>query len=207
MTNHLSPSDQQNELQARLNLIESMISEGRQTTERWGWTFVLWGIAYYVAIAWASLGNANVAWPVTMLAASALTGFGASRQGRKEPETTIGRAIGTIWMCIGASLFMYCLTINIAHHAEIHAFVAVIEVMLGAANATSSIILKWKGQFLCALVWWTASIASCFGTENQSGIVFLTAIFFGQIVFGIYMMVSEARERKSNAAKTGEAHA
>ena len=57
------------ELSDRLSLIESMIAEGRRTTESWGWTFVLWGVAYYVAILWATLGHSNWAWPVTMSAA------------------------------------------------------------------------------------------------------------------------------------------
>ena len=39
------------DLKDRLRLIESMIAEGRRTTENWGWTFVLWGVAYYIAIA------------------------------------------------------------------------------------------------------------------------------------------------------------
>ena len=30
--------------------------------------------------------------------------------------------------------------------------------MLGLANATSSIILKWKMQFGCAVVWWAAAV-------------------------------------------------
>ena len=37
------------ELKDRLSLIESMIAEGRRTTESWGWTFVLWGVAYYIS--------------------------------------------------------------------------------------------------------------------------------------------------------------
>ncbi len=44
------------ELKDRLNLIETMIAEGRRTTESWGWVFVLWGVAYYVAIAWSAWG-------------------------------------------------------------------------------------------------------------------------------------------------------
>ena len=31
------------ELKDRLSLIETMIAEGRRTTESWGWTFVLLG--------------------------------------------------------------------------------------------------------------------------------------------------------------------
>ena len=41
-------------LAERVSLIESMMAEGRQGTARWGWTFVLWGVAYLVATAWSS---------------------------------------------------------------------------------------------------------------------------------------------------------
>ena len=47
------------ELKDRLRLIESMIAEGRRSTESWGWTFVLWGVAYYVALAWSILGRGH----------------------------------------------------------------------------------------------------------------------------------------------------
>ena len=45
------------ELKDRLSLIETMIAEGRRTTSSWGWTFVFWGVAYYVAIAWTTLAT------------------------------------------------------------------------------------------------------------------------------------------------------
>ena len=47
------------DLNERLNLIEAMIAEGRRKTESWGWTFLLWGVAYYVAIGWVALGGAT----------------------------------------------------------------------------------------------------------------------------------------------------
>jgi hypothetical protein len=195
------------ELTARLNLIETMIGEGRQATESWGWTFVLWGIAYYVAIAWSNWGHSNFAWPVTMIGTSILTAVVASRMSSRQPETTVGRAISAIWIGVGISLFIFCLCASIAGRIDVQIFVAVVAAMLGAANAISSIILKWKGQFACALVWWTAAGLSCFGTVTQSSIIGLVAIFLGQIVFGSYMMISEARERRTNQGKSGAAHA
>ena len=208
MVQHITTNDlAENDLSGRLNLIETMIAEGRQTTESWGWTFVLWGVAYYVAIAWSMWsGHSSIAWPVTMLSAAAITGIVASRQGKREPETTIGRAISAIWMCVGISLFVFCLCISLSGHAEQHAFLAVIEVMLGCANATSAMILKWRTQFLAALVWWVAGVISCFGSVTQSSVCFLVAIFFGQIVFGTYMMISEAQEKKQHAQRSGAAH-
>jgi hypothetical protein len=79
-------------------------------------------------------------------------------------------------------------------------FLAIIGGMLGVANLASAIILKWKMQFACAAVWLGAAAAGCFGTENQAGIAFLTAIFFGQIVFGVYAMLRNARRRGQHQA-------
>jgi hypothetical protein len=53
-------------------------------------------------------------------------------------------------------------------------------------------------------VWWTAAVVACFGSLTQSLIVFLTAIFLAQIVFGAYGMISE---RKMLAQKSGAVHA
>jgi hypothetical protein len=61
-------------------------------------------------------------------------------------------------------------------------------------------ILRWKEQFACAVVWWLAAVVSCFGTVAQSAIAFLVAIFLCQIVFGIYGMITEARVRKQREA-------
>ena len=61
------------DLKDRLSLIESMIAEGRRTTQSWGWTFVLWGVAYYIAIGWSAIGNAQLAWPVTMIGSVKVT--------------------------------------------------------------------------------------------------------------------------------------
>ena len=77
-----------------------------------------------------------------------------------------------------------------------HVFVAVVSAILGMANGASALILRWKVQFACAVVWWVAAVASSFGTEAQSTTVFLVAIFLCQIVFGIYGMIADAQERK-----------
>jgi len=195
------------DLKDRLSLIESMIAEGRRTTESWGWTFVLWGVAYYIAIAWSTFGHGTMAWPVTMIAASVLTFGLASRKASRNPETTLGRSMMAIWLGMGISVFIVMLSLGLSGRADLHIAVAIIGAMLGSANATSSIILKWKMQFACALVWWTATAASCFISEIQAGIVFLVAIFFCQIVFGIYCMIAEARKNKSRGARQGASHA
>src|ERR1039458_8565260 len=83
----MTENTNQLDLNDRLSLIETMIAEGRRTTERWGWTFVLWGVAYYVAMAWAAWGGyGNLAWPVTMISAALLTALPISRRRQSQPE-------------------------------------------------------------------------------------------------------------------------
>ncbi len=185
------------DLKDRLSLIESMIAEGRRTTERWGWTFLLWGVAYYVAIAWAAWGSPSIAWPVTMAAASVLTGILASRRTSRQPDTTVGRAMMAIWVAMGTSTFVVMLSLGLSGHLNERVGIAIIGGMLGAANAASSIILKWKMQFACAVVWWASAGSAGFLSENQAAIAFLVAIFFCQIVFGIYGMIAQSRKYTS----------
>ena len=189
------------ELRERLDLIESMIGEGRRTTENWGWVFVLWGVAYYVAIAWSAWRPGAWAWPVTMVTASVVTWLLVPHMRGQGPATTIGRALGSIWMGTGASLFVLFMALGFTHRlTDMHLFVAVLGAMLGAANAASSMILKWKMQFACAVVWWGATLAACFGTVNQASMAFLVAIFFCQIVFGVYGTVSASRRQRLGAS-------
>ena len=185
------------ELRDRLSLIESMIAEGRRNTESWGWTFVLWGVAYYFAIAWSTWGHSAWAWPATVLIAVIVTVVVASLKTGNHPGTTLGRAIGSIWIASGISMFLLFLTLGASGRlTDQHLFVAVISAMLGMANGASALILRWKAQIACAVVWWVAAVATCFGTDAQSMIVFLVAIFLCQIVFGLYGMTADAQARK-----------
>lgn len=191
------------DLKERLALIESMIAEGRRRTESWGWIFLLWGVAYFIAIGWSTRGEELsvwgsrqwLAWPVTMAVAFVVTVIIGIRKGRGQPVTTVGRAIISIWMAAGISMFVLFPALAIASRLDEHAFVCLIAAMLGAASGASGFILRWKTQIGCALVWWITSAAACFGSIAQLTAVFLTAIFLCQIVFGAYVMVLEARRR------------
>jgi len=181
------------DLKDRLTLIETMISEGRRTTESWGWTFVLWGMAFYVAMAWASWGHSVWSWPVTMAAAVVVTVILASIKTGREAGTTLGRAVGSVWLALGISMFLLFLSLGIAGTlADPHLFIAVASGMLGMANAASALILRWKVQFGCAVIWWAAAAAACFVTGSQAAIIFIIAIFICQIAFGVYGMIREA---------------
>jgi hypothetical protein len=198
---------EEQELKDRLSLIENMIAEGRRGTESWGWVFVLWGVAYYVAILWSSTsflgpiwGRQYLAWPVTMTLTCVLTIVIGTRKQGTRPSTTISRAIAAMWMAMGISMFVLLLSLGLSGRGDQQVFIAVIAAMLGTTNAASSFILRWKMQFACALVWWAAAGVSLFVNITQSSIVFLLAIFFCQIAFGVYGMIAEGRERKQGAS-------
>jgi hypothetical protein len=191
-------------LKDRLSLIETMIAEGRRGTESYAWTFVFWGVAYYVAIAWTALNQWPWAWLVTMgiawVLCMAIILRKKKNQPERRPETTIGRAIFSIWIAMGVSLSLLLPALGFSGRFNQHIFVAIVAAMLAVANGASGMIIRWKAQIASAMVWWAATVAACFGSDNQCTVVFLVAIFFCQIVFGIYGMVCEARMRRQEAA-------
>jgi hypothetical protein len=134
-----------------------------------------------------------------MIAAGIATGVGISRMMKGQPATALGRAIGAIWRAMGISLFIVLMSLAYSGRYDTHVFVAIIGGMLGVANMASAIMLKWKMQFACAMVWLASAVVACFVTANQAGIAFLAATFFCQIVFGVYAMIRESRRRQNGA--------
>ena len=210
--------DQMNtqDLNERVSLIESMIAEGRRSTESWGWVFLLWGAAYYVAIAWASWGRGlsvwgagyteigsvriGLAWPVTMILAVIATLAIGMRKGRVNPATSLVRAVVSVWVAAGIAMLVLFPAFGVSGRLDQHSFVAIVSAMLGVANVASGLILRWKAQQACGTVWWVTSVAACFGSLAQLTVVFLSAIFLCQIVFGIYAMVLESRRNRREVA-------
>lgn len=189
------------ELKERLSLIESMIAEGRRNTESWGWKFILWGVVYYVALAWSAWGGSAWAWPATVSIGVIITVLIGSLRTGHHPATALGRAVGSIWLALGISMFLLFLALGLSGRlTDPHLFAAAVSAMLGLANGASALILRWKVQFACAVVWWLTAVAACFGSDAQSNIAFLAAIFLCQIVFGLYGMFTDVQERRRRAA-------
>jgi hypothetical protein len=195
----MTASNEELELKDRLRLIETMIAEGRRTTSSYGWIFVLWGVAYYVAIYLEVVLHFYLAWPVTMTSAALLTAIPYMGKRCSHPPTTTGRSLGALWSGTGISMFVVLFSLGYSGKMDLRVFVAVICGMLGSVNASSSMILKWKQQFACALVWWATTIYACFGNGHYLMPVYLAALFLCQIVFGIYCMIREVRARKQEA--------
>jgi hypothetical protein len=204
MTEHI-----EQDVRERIALIESMMMEGRKTTEYWGWTFALWGIAYLIAIAWSyKAGTGAVAWPVMMIGAGVITSIVIGIRKKNNPETTRSRAIGAVWSATGAALFAYCFSAGMSGHAEIHSFIGAVEIMLCAANFTSAAILRWPLQWVIGGIWWCAGVTTFFLPPRNVMILFIAATVVCQIGFGIYLMIREARTgaRTRAQARAGQAH-
>jgi hypothetical protein len=191
MTEQINPQ----ELSDRLSLIEGMIAEGRRHTQNCGWAFVLWGVVYYVAIAWSGWGHSAWAWPVTVVAGVAATIAVAYSKSGDRPRTTLDRAVGSIWIGTGISMFVLFFVLGASGRlTDQRLFAALACAMLGTANGASAILLRWKVQLACAIVWWAAVVGTSLGTETESLVMFLVAIFVCQIAFGIYGTIAQSRK-------------
>ncbi len=162
------------ELAERIALIESMMREGRKSTEEWGWNFLLWGIAYFVAVAWSSFlphgGGAMLAWPITMIFAVLLTIGIARRRTQNKPRTEKSRALQAIWTAMGCGIFVFAFPVAYSGHWQAQSFMAAIEVMLGIAQVASGSFLRWTAQIVVGVLWWAAAIASCFVSGERRGL-------------------------------------
>ena len=196
----MTENDDELELRERLGLIGTMIAEGRRTTRSWGWIFVLWGAAYYLALASTAAPHSPLAWPATLLLALSVTVVVLRRNRSRQPVTTVARALGAIWSAMAISLCILLFALMVSQRLNHQIFVAVLGAMLGTANAASSILLRWKTQFVCAAVWWAVAVTACFSSVATSLMVLFAAIFFCQIVFGVYGTIAENRKRDQGAA-------
>ncbi len=191
------------DLMQRVELMEQMIAEGRQATGRYGWVFVLWGVVYFAAMGWVIfLPHKNWAWVTCILVGYVFNHAIMKRQqhgygGDKSPRS---RAIAAVWIAMGLSIWIYAVGAGIGNYLWRPSYVAPILIFIGMANAISAMILRWKVQGAVAAIWYAGGFATFFANQKQSIAIFLTATFFGMIVFGLYAMMQERERAKLDAA-------
>jgi hypothetical protein len=184
------------DLVQRIELMETMIAEGRSTTTRYGWIFLMWGLLYYAAIAWEIyLPAPNFAWPVCMVLGVVIIQvweWQMRRSGLRH-ESPRSRSVGAVWGAVGCAFFLYMGAAAASHHIQSPAVNATVMFFLGLAHAISAIILRWRVQGAVAAIWWAGGMAIFFAPYPASLIIFLVASFFGMILFGLYAMMLEHR--------------
>jgi hypothetical protein len=195
------------ELVERVALMEEMIAEGRQSTARFGWIFVMWGLVYFAAVGWVLfLPFKYWAWPVCVAIAIATSILVKARQKRASGrgEDRHSRSIESVWKAMGIAIGLYVIAAIVSHHCGSPAYVAAILFLIGLAHATSAMILRWGVQGVVAAIWWACGIAEFFiSSARESYGIFLVASFFGMICFGLYVMWLERRR----AAAEGQTNA
>jgi hypothetical protein len=196
MTLKNEAGDDHNELLQRIELMETMITEGRRSTARYGWVFVMWGLVYFAAMGWAFfLPFANFAWPVCIVTAIVILNVAKVRQRRRGTSENLRSSnIEAVWKGMGIAITLFIYAAIASHHMNGPAFWAAISFFVGLAHSISAMILRWWMQGIVAAIWLAGGIATFFFTRPSEGIgIFLVAIFFGQILFGLYVMMLERR--------------
>jgi hypothetical protein len=169
--------------------------------DSYGWVFILWGLAYYTAIAWSARSHFHGAWSVCMASCMVLVSCIGRLKRHSAPATGIGRAIASLWTATSLAMLLLFPVLGAGGHLDGHSFIAIMAAMLGAANAASGLILRWKAQLACAAIWWAATAFSCVASETQLNAAFWIAIFLCQIAFGFYAMILDARRNNKNGSR------
>jgi hypothetical protein len=179
------------ELLQRLELIESMVLQGRRTTQNWGWSFALWGAGQLIALAWnVFFGHPEIAWPVTMTLCGILTGIGSSRMRKAEgAESVVSRSLGSIWFSCGIAIFILGLIGNFSGFFTFRTFLEVLFALMGVANMASGTILRWRTQQLLGVVWWAAAIVIMLGSDKLALWLFVGMTLCAELLFGVYLML------------------
>jgi hypothetical protein len=191
---------QRDDLIQRLELMEAMVAEGRSTTIRYGWIFLMWGLLYFAAVGWELyLPARNFAWPVCMVLGVVILQVWRWRIVRSGlgHESPSSRSIGAVWGAIGLAFFLYMGAAALSHHIQSVAVNATVMFFLGLAHAISALILRWRVQGAVAAIWWAGGMAIFFAPYPASLIIFLAASFFGMVLFGLYTMMLERRRASS----------
>ncbi len=199
MSTNPEPTPTRDDLVARLDLMETMIAEGRRATGRFGWIFVLWGLVDLTGMALELQNPGRIwNWPVVITLGMLLQFAGFTLQGRRgrySGTNSKSRAMSAIWGMMGLTLVFYCFTAIFTHNTGGRGYLAAIFVIIGMANATSAIILRWGMQGAVAVLWWVGGLSFFFVpfTLHWFVGVFSLEMLFGMVFFGLYAMWLERR--------------
>ena len=189
-------TDTRNDLVSRLDVMEQMVQEGRKSTQFYGWMFVLWGVGYVLAIGWVYLlPKPMLAWPVVMTLTALVGGVIAAKKRRGQALNSRSRAVWATWVATGSAIFVFAFGSGTSTHgwSNPQAMMAGIEVLLGLANVSSSLVLRWRVQMVVGLVWWVCGTASFYVSAEGLLPVLLAGTLICNFGFGLYLMYLEAQ--------------
>jgi hypothetical protein len=189
------------DLMQRLEVMECMIAEGRQSIMRCGWIFVLWGLVDCAGYAWQYYLPQTTwrwTWPVCLAIGALITVAGRTYQKRQQGyrKSRQCSTIEAVWGMMGVTLALYVFTAIMTHFAWQFSYVAGLMMIVGMAHAISAMILRWRAEGVVAAIWWAGGIAIlCWNSHRATDDIFLLEMCLGMIAFGVYVMALERRER------------
>jgi len=191
------------DLLQRLELMECMIAEGRKSTMRNGWIFVLWGLVDFAGMGWQyywphSPFTLRWAWPICLSVGAVITVAGKMLQKRRPSGSKNAqcRSVEAVWAMMGVGMALYIGTAIAAHLSWETSYMAAIMMMLGTAHGASAVILRWRAQGLVAAAWWAGGVGMlAFHTSQASCNIFLAEMCVGMVLFGLYVMQLERRQK------------
>jgi hypothetical protein len=200
MSSEQGNTDDRAELLQRLELMETMIAEGRSMTVMNGWVFVLWGVIDLLPMAWVYLLPSHFAnhwaWPICLAVGYLIMVIGKYRQGRFDARGSVAaRAICAVWSMMGLSCVFVIFSVMLSGSLWKPAYSVTIFMMIAMAQATSAMILRWKAQWIMAALWWGGAMTLLIRPNNQTGMFVLLAEVLGMIVFGLYAVALERSSR------------
>src|ERR1017187_6753275 len=185
------------ELVQRVELMASMIAEGRRFATRCGWIFALWGLVGLAATGLLffvpdSNWVGQWAWPVCLVAGVVLTFVGRALQAREQScgLNIRSRTVEAVWGMMGLALAIYVSTAMVRHLTWQYSYIAALLIVGGMAHAISAFILRWRAQGVVAVIWWMGAIAVFFAhSQRDVQLVMFVEMGLGMTLFGLYAMM------------------
>jgi hypothetical protein len=183
------------DLRQRLELIERVLAEGRRGIEYYGSIFVLWGLGHLIALGWQHfLPYGDWAWGITMSVCAVLaTALGFHINRRQRVHTKLGQVISGIWWAFGGAITV-AFIFDRQHPLE------TFFLLIGMANVTSGLGLRWATQIAVGLLWWAAAgFSLALHSQEVQQLAFAVMAVVGEVGFGLYLMAAERRDRAASA--------
>ena len=189
------------DLLQRIELMEAMIAEGRRSTTRCGWIFLLWGLVDLTAWCWQYfLPHSNFAghwaWPVCLIAGAILTCIGLALQKRQQRRGLSMKCLNVegVWFMMGIALAIFITSAMVRGLTWQYSYIAGLLIVVGLAHAISAVILRWRVQGAMAAIWWLGAIATfCAHSQRDVQLILFVEMCLSMIAFGLYGMLLERR--------------
>ncbi|MGB6746090.1 MAG: hypothetical protein WBE38_20745 [Terracidiphilus sp.] len=181
----------------RIELMASMVAEGRRFTARCGWIFLLWGVVDLAASSWRffepdSHWVGAWSWPICLIAGTVATliGLAITRRDPNQGKNTWCRYVEAVWGMMGISLAIYVGSAMARHLTWQNSYIAGLLVIVGMAHAISAAILRWRVQGVMAGIWWAGGIAAIFArSRGEVDLIMFLEMGLGMVLFGLYTMM------------------